>query len=654
MEAGNNENEKLLVTVGHGPHSDELIRECKQMATLMQSPWIALHVDTGRELSKEDKRTIKRNLDLARELGAEVHAISDGDLASGINRFCRNFQITSVLFGQPLYGHLRLFFSGGNIVERFSKLNPSVKIYIIGQKIKTKVEQKRTIDSQVEENKKIGLRSYLIASFYIISIGTLNAVLFHVLHLLPYRSIGLIFLLAVSMAGRYFSIGPTILVSLLSLQIWNVFFIPPIFTFHMDDPEDIFLSLSFFFVATISGLMTSLSRRNQKLLYRQKEMTSALYKISLNIVQGTERGSVLSGFTKDLSNYFKGQCAVALKNSDNVLAHFPRGEDWLFNRSKEWEVATWCFVNGRIAGRWTDTLNRANGFYVPLKAIDEVVGVFAYSPKDRDDLSVNEREMVITLCSQLAMYLQREMYQEKASESERLKTSERIHQTLLNSVSHEIKTPLTAIMTTAEAMKSKPDDKVLKDLLIPSLVDASKRLKRVVDNILDMSRLENGVLGLKSDWVDVNDVLENAKNGIADQLGQKQLVFVIQEEFPLIKIDALLLEQVVMNLILNAIQHSPDFGKIAVKVSFNQNQWSLRVEDEGSGIPNESKELIFSKFYRIHPERRGGSGLGLSIAKSIIELHAGQIIAKNNDQGGACIEFVIPRAENPPPMPEEN
>ena len=155
MEAGNNENEKLLVTVGHGPHSDELIRECKQMATLMQSPWIALHVDTGRELSKEDKRTIKRNLDLARELGAEVHAISDGDLASGINRFCRNFQITSVLFGQPLYGHLRLFFSGGNIVERFSKLNPSVKIYIIGQKIKTKVEQKRTIDSQVEENKHI-------------------------------------------------------------------------------------------------------------------------------------------------------------------------------------------------------------------------------------------------------------------------------------------------------------------------------------------------------------------------------------------------------------------------------------------------------------------------------------------------------------------
>lgn len=641
--------ERVLVAVGHGPYSDRLVRTSKQIATRLKCPWIALYVDTGVTLIDEDRKILERNLDLARELGAEVMTTSDVELVAGIDRVCRQYHVSQIVIGKPGRHALRDFFKGGHIVERLNNLDNNVAIHIVRQSGKSKSQWLRRFKVIYKRWQK-EWRIYLLATLYVALIGIINALIYHYFNLLPYRSVGLMFLLGVSFGGIFFRIGPTLWISFLSMQVWNVFFIPPLFTFHIDQPDDIILCISFFFVASITGFLTSNSRKNQFLLRRQERITSALYNISLSIVQGENRQTVLANLTTDLSSFLKGQCAVALKDINNVLDYFRKGEDWIFNRPKEWAVAQWAFENEQVAGKWSDTLPSAEAIYVPLKAREEVVGVLAYKPKVGIELGINERELLFTICSQLALYLQREIYQERAHESERLRTSEQLHQTLLNSVSHEIKTPLTAILGIAETLS---DKEVINEELRTGLIEASKRLKRVVDNILDMSRLDSGVLELKKEWVDIHDIFDNVLDSLSEFLILYKVKVNCDEGLPLLKVDARLIEQVLMNLVLNAIQHTPRGKVIELTSVFKENEWSIKVKDQGEGIPNEQSEKIFTRFFRLNPNKSGGSGLGLSIAKSIVELHGGSIKVYDAIEGGSIFEIKLSQSETPPPLPRE-
>lgn len=644
--------ERILVAVGHGPLSDRLVRTSKQIATRLKCPWIALYVETGEELALDDRKIVERNLDLARELGAQVVTTADIDLVSGIDRICRQYHVSQIVIGKPGRHRVRDFLRGGHIVERLNNLDNNVAIHIVRQNIRSRSIFNRRLRVIIKKWSK-EWHTYLLATIYAIVVGLSNAIIYHYLGLLPYRSVGLMFLLGVSVAGMIFRIGPTMWISFLSMQIWNVFFIPPLFTFHIDNPDDIFLCISFFFVASITGYLTSNTRRNQSLLRRQEEVTSTLYNMSSHIVEGENRQNVLDSLSGDLSEFLKGQCAIALRDTSGVLDFFRKGEDWIFNRPKEWAVAQWAFENEQAAGKWTDTLPSAEALYVPLNARGEVVGILAFRPKNNRDLGISERELIFTISSQLALYLQRELYQERAYEGERLRASEKLHQALLNSVSHEIKTPLTAIQGIAENISSTDGKHFINDDLKFGLLDATRRLKRVIDNILDMSRLDNGMLELKLEWADVHDLFENVRDSLQEYLLQYEFKFDIQENFPFVKIDARLFEQVLMNLLLNAIQHTPQGKVIEVSSIFDNASWSIFVDDEGIGVPKEQRDKIFTKFYRIASSRSGGSGLGLSIVKSVVELHGGSVRVLDGKYGGARFVINLPITEQVPPVPED-
>jgi two-component system, OmpR family, sensor histidine kinase KdpD len=644
--------EKILLAVGHGPESEKLVRAAKQMATNLRCPWYAAYIDTGDNLLPLDQKTLSRNMDLARDLGARVLTTSEENIVSGIDRVCRQNDITQVVIGQPGFQPIKNFFRGGSLLDKLLKPN-SLSNQVTINLVKTRSSQSRfKLPEKVNQFKHFKWYPFLLATVFVIFLGLFNKFILDINGLLPYRSIGMVFLLGVTFCGLFLPLGATIWASLLSVQIWNVFFIPPLYTFHIDSPDDITLAISFFFTATVTGALTSIVRKNQNLIRDQEARTAQLYSFSQLIVESQSKDECIENLTKTLAEYLQANVAITLRTELGTLDYFKRGEDWIFNRTKEWAAAHWSFENRKVSGKWTDTLPDSSAYFVPLVTREDIIGVLGINPHNQESsLLINDREFIFSLTSQLALYLQRELYYESAIESEKLKKSEKLHQTLMNSVSHEIKTPLTAITGIVDAL-GKLDNKDSDSYrqLNKSLHDSVDRLKRIVDNILDVSRLESGVLTLKEDWFSIEEIIDNVLFGLRVMLVDFKVVKEIPSDFPLVFIDGRIYEQILFNLVLNSAKYSLDKKVIKFQLSCSSESWQLQYSDEGPGVSPDFHKYLFDKFYRVPGTKTGGSGLGLGIVKSLVELHKGEIKVSDSKPG---LSFIISLPLYPPPIINE-
>jgi len=638
--------EKLLLAVGHGPQSEKLVRLTKQMAHTMNCPWYAVHINTGVHLNQNDAKKLSANLDLARELGARVLTSSDTNIAEGVDRICQQYQISQVVVGKPGF-HPFDFIFGGSILAKLNRLNNQVAIHLV------RLEDSRTnfffLTRLKDQLLKTNWGSYFLATLYVVILAIFNKLIFINLGILPYRSVGMIFLMGVIFCGLIFPMGATIWASLLTVQVWNVFFIPPLYTFFIASTDDIALAISFFFTATVTGALTSVVKKNQILLRDQEKRTSELFKFSQLIAESKDKNDCIEKMSHSLSRFFDAQVGISLKTSDGVLDYFKRGEDWHLNQPKEWAAALWCFENQKISGRGTSTLPEASAFFIPLIGKEGVIGVIGISPNDQKKaLSLPDKEFAFSVSSQAALYLEREIYHERALESQKLKESERMHQTLLNSVSHELKTPLTSIQGAVEAIQYHPVLKNQDDLedLSANIVEGVARLKRIIDNILDVSRLESGVLALKYDWFILNDLVENVFDSLSEELKGFDSSTDISEDFPLVYVDGKLIEQVLYNIILNSIKYSGEKKVLRIKSWFSSDYWFLEIQDFGKGVPKEYEQKVFEKFFRVPGTQAGGSGLGLNLCRSIVELHRGVISCQSQDVGFSVI-IKLPMRDQP-------
>ena len=372
------------------------------------------------------------------------------------------------------------------------------------------------------------------------------------------------------------------------------------------------------------------------------------------IVEAESREACLTAISYSLAEIFRGKVAITLKDKHQILEFFKRGDEWQFNRPKDWAVAQVAFETGKAAGFGTTTLPLTESLFIPLTAKGEVVGILGYRPDNLNaPLNISEREMLFTVSSQLGLYLQRELFQESFLETEQLKKAERLHQTLLNSVSHEIKTPLTAIAGIVDALYDQQKmDEETKGQMQQSLKESVQRLKMVVENLLDMSRLESGILDLKRDWNDILDLTQTVVARLSPQLQSFRINVDIPANFPLIYVDGRLFEQVLTNLLLNAAQYTPAGSSIHLSAKSAKKEWQFQIADEGPGIPKDQRDLVFEKFYRLPNSKMGGTGLGLSIVKSIIELHHGKIQIIDSKLG-ATFQITLPMTEQPS-LPKES
>lgn len=641
-------NERLMVAISHSPFSEKLIRATRRLAYNLEAPWIAVYIDTGLSLNNEDQAQLAKNLNLARELKAEVISTIDTDVPMAIRRIARQKNVTQVLVGRPTRRWLRDIVEGGTLLDRLVRESVEIDVHVIRQDGVTL--QRHSIFNALKSIRlQTGFVRYLNAFWFL---GAVAVACGFLENWIGYRAVGFVFLLAVMVVGMVGSLGPVVFAAILSALTWNYFFIPPRLTFILRDPDDIFLSVTYLAAAMIMGYLTTRIRFHEKLIREREERTNVLYEVLKDIASSREKSEFLTKTLARLSQILNAECGIFLADRDGKL-QFEFDKPYAISLDEKAQaVATWAFQSQKPAGWSTDTLSEAVRLYIPLKGSSGVLGVFAFKPSSRRQLGTEKETLLYSVVAQLSVSLERHFFEKRLQDSRRLQESEKLHQTLLNSISHEMRTPLAAMIGWASSLadaKSAQDPKFVQQAAA-ELIDNGDRLNRVIENLLDMSRLNSGALGLQLDWHDLQDLVGVTLKKLEKNLAHHAVRADLPTQLPLVRIDFRFMEHALSNLLLNAVAYTPVATEIVISVSVDANEWRLAVDDQGPGIPAASRDSVFEKFYRIPGTPTGGTGLGLSIVKSIVEAHGGWIRVTDSALGGARFEMGFSIVEAQPSL----
>jgi two-component system sensor histidine kinase KdpD len=601
-----------------------------------------VNINRGQQLREEDQNQLVKNLSLVRELGGELLTTAETDVPGALRRIAIQKNVTQIIVGRPTRRWFKDIIEGGSLLDQLVQVSGDFDVHVIRQDSTRSATQASWLRT-VNLNSHFGDYWNVVWSLVVVSIISAIASPF-----VGYKAVGFIFLLAVLGVSLFFSMGPILLAAVSSALIWDYFFIPPQLTFLITDKEDIIMCAMYFIAAFTTGMLTNKIRFHERLLKEREERTTLLYEIVSDIVSSSNRTEFIQSICSRVGKLLDGECGVYLKNQQGSLEIVSTQNDPFASSEKALAVATWSFQSNKRAGWSTDTLSEALALYTPLTGRGTPVGVIAFKPFSRRKLRIEHEILITTVAKQLAISIERESFEDAARESESLKQSETLHQTLLNSVSHELRTPLTSIIgsATAMAMLSKGKNADF-ELLAKEVVEGSERLNRVVENLLDMTRLNSGVLSLQLEWHDIQDLIGVTLQKLGRYKNNHTISADVNEKLTLVEIDFRLFEHVLSNLILNSVLYSPKKTSIAINAWADDKYFHLSVSDQGPGLSDDLLEKVFEKFYRVPGTPAGGTGLGLAISKSIVELHGGKIWAENLSPNGLKISIRLPIG-NPP------
>lgn len=642
-------NERLLVAISHSPYSEKLIRATRRLAYNLESPWIAVHINTGVHLNNEDQAQLVKNLQLARELSAEVITTTDTDLATAIKRIARQKNVTQVVVGRPTRRWFRDVLEGGSLLSRLVNESHEVDIHVI--RIENLSHQRPSLWTELAMYRtKTGFVKYWNALWFLIATTGASLLLEP---LIGYRAIGFFYLLTVLIVGLFGSIGAVLFAASFCAIFWNFLFITPKFTFTIASPDDIILCISYFVVALITGFLTNRIRFHEKLMREREERMQVLYGVLKDISESNDKEEFINKVRGRIGKLLNGDCRVVLKGRDELL-NFDDSRSYSMRlEERERAVALWTYQNQKAAGWSTDTLSQARSLYLPLVGANEKVGVFIFKPERKiRRLDPDQTNLLYSICGQLGLSLERHFLSRRIAESQRDEDSKKLQETILSSISHELRTPLTVMLGSASALDSDLVTNATAKKIVRDLEANGERLNRVIENLLDMSRLSSGSLALKLGWEDLSDVVGVVLKKLSKPLSSHQVRVELPSDLPLMRMDYRLFEHALSNLVLNAAQYSEKNTEIVVRGRTHNDRLFLSVEDQGPGIPDEYVKQIFEKFYRVPGTLPGGTGLGLSIVRNIVELHQGNVRYEKNHPQGSRFVIDLP-VEEQPQLPEE-
>jgi len=627
--------ERLLVAVSSSPFSTQLVRWTRRLSAALGAPWLAVYVENSRPLTPEQQRLLDKNLSLARELGAEVIHTHDDDVASALVRLALQHNATQIVVGKSRENRWLNLLQGGSLVDRLVAIGGAIDISVVP------AEEHRTHHRWLRFNSELRFdpREYgLVAAV----VGTLTAAgLF-----LPvdyYLAVGLVYLLAVISLSLRVGRWPVLAAGVLSAITWDYLFIPPKYTFVINKLEDALLFGTYFIVALVSGQLTARIRSQARNERFREERATALFHLTRALAAAKTLDDAVFAALRQADDLFSAQTSLALfeKDTGSFVPHFAGSYSL---DEKERAVAEWSCRNKRSAGRFTDTLPASTGYYVPLVREGSALGVLGIKVLDDKILTLAQRDIVESFARQLALVVEREDLRAAGEREKLLAESEKLHRTLLDGVSHELKTPLAVLSAAAESLATAND--ATRATLATEISTATRRLNRLVNNLLDQTRLESGALKPKLDWCDTHDLVNAALDGVRDSLVAHPLEIAIPDDMPLFRADTALMEQVIANLLLNAAHHTPANTPIflAAGVDLNRARVFLTVADRGPGLPATMREHLFKKFQRGDAARAGGLGLGLSIIRGFVVAQGGEIVAGENPGGGAVFTIYLPFA----------
>lgn len=470
---------------------------------------------------------------------------------------------------------------------------------------------------------------------------TLAALLcFQLAQNLGYYIVSFILLILVSILATFMRTGPVLLASLISILAWNFFFIPPHYTFHIDKTEDILMFSMFGLVVIMNGVFTTRVRRQEELAREKEVNTGALFQLTRELSKAGGIDEVVKVSADVIEGHFFLRPVILVRDINIDQPSLDRGTPGNDLPEEEFNIAEWIYIHGRNAGQSQNMLQPAGMSFYPLQGALVNPGIVVL--RQNRTFSGEKEALWNTFLVLISNAMERELLGDLARKAKFLDESDRFYKTLFNSVSHELRIPVSTILAASDTLVGSQVANTMQAALSKEIYSATLRLNRLIENLLNMSRLESGRIALRLDWHDLNDLVYKVVNDLKEELKTISLRIDIPENMPLVRIDFGLMEQVLFNLIYNACQYAPATSEVVVAAGYKDGHVILRVSDKGPGFPPAELEHVFNKFFRANERRTGGLGLGLSIVKGFAEAHKGRVFAANRPGGGAEVTVTIP------------
>jgi two-component system sensor histidine kinase KdpD len=641
--------ERLLVCVGPSPTNARIVRATKRLARSLGAEWLAVAVETGHEGRRAAaiKEFTARNLRLAEQLGAETHTLVGHSVADTLLEFARSRNVTKIVAGKTAQPRWKQWLAS-TIVDELLKKSGDVDVYVVSGE----GESTLPITSGAATS-NVGWSEYVAAVALVATCGMFGW--FARLAGLADTNIVMIFLAGVAIVASWLGRGPSIAAAVLSVLVFDFIFVPPHFTFAVSDTEYLITFVVMLGIGLVISELTSRLKAQLRESQLQERRTGELFRMTrqLSELSGTEFLARTAG--RQLQEIFDGEVVLYVREPDGSLSlRFGEGSN-VAAQPINGVVAQWVATNGKLAGTGTDTLPNATALFVPLAGSQQVVGALGVAPKERERFYDPEQVRLLETCGSLiALSIERDQSVLKAHEAQLQVQAEQLRNSLLSSVSHDLRTPLATIAAAASSLGERCQDKDRE--LLQSVVDESQRLNRLVENLLDMARLDSGTVALNRQWHVLEEIVGLALEAVKREIDEHQVRVQIPTEFPLLKVDGLLFEQVLVNLLENAVRYTPAGSTIEISAQANQSRAEIRMADDGPGLPPGSEAKVFDKFFRgaaLSPDGRRGVGLGLAICRAIVEAHGGRITAANRSQGGTEFVIALPITETPPRVEAE-
>jgi len=635
--------ERLMVCVSGSPYSETLIRATRRLADELKALWYTVYIETpgdGRHV-RENRERIWRDLRLAESLGGQVATLTATAIPEAVIDYAVRHNVTKIVVGKPSRPRWRELVQQP-VVDRIIRISGAIDVVVVSFEptdppVKAKAARIRH---------PFQLRGYG-ASLALVAGASLVCAMLK--PFLDPANMVMVYLLAVVLAAVRLGRSPAILTAFLGVLAFDFFFVPPQLTFAVADTQYLITFLGLFIVGVVISTLVTRARERAEVMRIREVQTASLYYLSRALAAAVDIGAVMNAVIRNVEEALNAQVALLLPEGERLdIISTSKG---LILDVKEQAVADWAFRNHQPAGRGTETLISADMIYLPLQTQASVLGVMGVRMESELDYrSTESRRLLDAFVNQAAMAMERVQFSRQAEKAQILQARENLERALLNSISHDLRTPLASVTGVLSSLRDKSvhlNEEARQELLDTACGEA-ERLNRFVGNLLDMTRIEAGAVRLNIEPCDVQDLVGCAIAALEPRINSRKVTFKMQPVMPLVPMDLVLMTQVLVNILDNALKYSPPGTGIDL-VAHADNAWCiLEIADRGPGVPEQDLKRVFDKFYRIPvPEGAGGTGLGLSICKGIVEAHGGRIRAENREGGGLKIIVRLPVKPSP-------
>ncbi len=626
--------ERLLVAVSEQPNAPELVRSAKRLADALRAPWTALHVETARSraLGPPEQARLSQTMALASQLGGATASIPAVNVVEGLRGYAAENRATQIVIGKSArswWFELR----HGSVVDRLVRGMGDVAVHVLPSSGETNRPAARTVST----TRIVQPGTYVRATLMVAAMTIMGLAVNRWVSL---NSVDMMYLVPVFAAASLYGLRAGLFTGVLSALAYNFFFLPPLYTFTIADPQNLVTVLVLLGVAVAASQLANSVRVQADLATRSARQNAALADFSRQLTGvGTleELGQIVCA---EFARLFEVR-AILLARGENGLAIVAANppEDRL--GAIEMAAAEWVADRGRPAGRGADTLPAADWLFQPIASGGAVRAVLGLSRDDgRDPLRADQMPLLASLLDQASLAAERIRLESEMAGVAALEQRDRLRAALLSSVGHDLRTPLTTILAAAADLRQRHTDPAFE-----ALEAEAQRLSRFVTNLLDMARIEAGALRLSIEPVDLTDAVASAVHDARAALSGRAIDLAVPCDLPLVRVDPQLLHHCLLNLLDNAGKYGSPGSPVTIATSRTPDELVLKVLDIGDGLPDGGGMRVFETFTRVEGSDRGkaGTGLGLAIVKGFAEAMGLRVSAGNRDDGsGACFALHFP------------